>query len=172
MLPWNNVCERRNAPCRSIALTAISFPDLKDSETSSIRSLPPSFSLQSGLFLLLILLSFSHYRQIRHPAIPTFIKASSCSTVIRCLFKLFSHYAAFWCFALYICFWGLERAMASFKVRLCISALALFALVGTAAPSDSKSLQSRSSKTSSDKLVFCHFMVCFLYPLMRRERCW
>ena len=41
----------------------------------------------------------------------------------------------------------------------CILALALFALAVNAAPSGAKSLHSRSSKSASDKLVFCHFMV-------------
>ena len=50
--------------------------------------------------------------------------------------------------------------MLSLTTHFCVLTWAFFALVANAAPSVPKALlQSRSSKSSSDKLVFCHFMV-------------
>lgn len=53
----------------------------------------------------------------------------------------------------------------SIMLHLCVLASILFALVANGAPSGPKKLQSRSSKSGSDKLVFSHFIVRWPRPL-------
>lgn len=54
----------------------------------------------------------------------------------------------------------------SIIIRFCLLACAFFTLVVNGAPSGATTLQSRSSKTASDKLVFCHFIVGYFLSLL------